>query len=75
MGWAKYYEDNMSIYIGRVAMIETTSCYCDRSENIRISTIKKRPLHISGKKTTFEKPRIAQMVPGRKGVNARLSCH
>ncbi len=32
MGWAKYYEDNMSIYIGRMAAREKTPVFCDRSQ-------------------------------------------
>lgn len=27
MGWAKYYEDNMSIYVGRMVMKESIPSY------------------------------------------------
>ena len=30
MGWAKYYEDNMSIHIGRMAVREVTPVFYER---------------------------------------------
>ena len=32
MGWAKYYEDNMSIYIGRMAVREVTPVFYEKPE-------------------------------------------
>ena len=36
MGWAKYCEDNMSIYIGRMALRDSVPAYSCRIENYRI---------------------------------------
>lgn len=41
MGWAKYCEDNMSIYIGRMAMKDTVPGYQIKDEN---RPVKKTPV-------------------------------
>ena len=40
MGWAKYYEDNMSIYIGRMTVREATPVFYERPEIIKDPVVK-----------------------------------
>ena len=70
MGWAKYYEDNMSIYIGRMAMREVTPLYCNRREKIKPSAVnfgsslcKMRNINKDD-----SKPEMLQKSSGRKGL-------
>ena len=70
MGWAKYYEDNMSIYVGRMAMREVTPvCCCNRLENVKPSANNPTPLRYEVKnKVCDDKPEMAQKPSGRKGL-------
>ena len=40
MGWAKYYEDNMSIYIGRMAVGEVSPVFYERPEAVKVPVVK-----------------------------------
>lgn len=40
MGWAKYYEDNMSIHIGRMAVREVTPVFYERPKVKMVSEVK-----------------------------------
>ena len=42
MGWAKYYEDNMSIYIGRMAVKDSAPMY--RVQPCEMEKVSSRPL-------------------------------
>ena len=57
MGWAKYYEDNISIYIGRMAVREETPVFQERPE------IKKAPVV----KTVFSEDRKKEIVAKKHG--------
>lgn len=39
MGWAKYYEDNMSIYIGRMAVREATPVFYEKPAIINLKVL------------------------------------
>lgn len=68
MGWAKYYEDNMSIYIGRMAMREVTPVYYNRRENTKPPENKPVPLRYDEKNKLDERPVMTQKSSGRKGL-------
>ena len=45
MGWAKYYEDNMSIYVGRMVMKESVTSY-----NVKVKPTHAVQIQIAQKK-------------------------
>lgn len=68
MGWAKYYEDNMSIYIGRMVMRETTPVYCEKHKSIKKPAIKLEPSRRKKGNIVIDSPRITQNLSERKGL-------
>ncbi len=63
MGWAKYYEDNVSIINDRFAMRETEQVHCYKVEVIKVQIVeKKKPI----KKAS--KPKKAEKDNSRKGL-------
>ena len=67
MGWAKYYEDNLSIYNGRMAMRGASPVIYERSV-IEVAAVK--AVAKGGKKIDYiaEKPVVAHKTKGRKGL-------
>lgn len=68
MGWAKYNEDNMSIYIGRMAVRDTNPVYFDRHENKKPSAIRLEPSRRKEGNNVIESPRMTRKASGRKGL-------
>lgn len=68
MGWAKYYEDNMSIHIGRMAMRDVTPACCNRRDNKKPSANKPAPLRYEVKNKVDEQLEMTQRSSGRKGL-------
>ena len=68
MGWAKYYEDNMSIYIGRMAAMEITPVFCDRSQIMNTPVAEAATLEDKKTYSVADKSGIAHKALGRKGL-------
>lgn len=68
MGWAKYYEDNMSIYVGRMAVRERNTVFYEKPEikkapEVKIAVSKDRQKDIKAKT-----PERVHKTLGRKGL-------
>ena len=68
MGWAKYYEDNMSIYVGRMAVREVTTVFYERPEVKKTPNIKMVIPEDRKKDIIAEKPGKVHKALGRKGL-------
>lgn len=68
MGWAKYHEDNMSIYIGRMALREVTPVFYERPEVNKESNIKMVASEDRKKDIVDEKHGRVHKALGRKGL-------
>ena len=68
MGWAKYYEDNMSIYIGRMAAREITPVFCDRSQIMNTPVAEAATPEDKKTDGVADKSGIAHKALGRKGL-------
>ena len=68
MGWAKYYEDNMSIYIGRMAAREITPVFCDRSQIMNTPVAEAATPEDKKTDSVADKSGIAHKALGRKGL-------
>lgn len=67
MGWAKYYEDNISIYNGRMAVREVTSVFYERFEK-KVPEVKITVPKDIQKDIVAEKPERVHKALGRKGL-------
>ena len=68
MGWAKYYEDNMSIYIGRMAVGEVSPVFYERPEAVKVPVVKAVATEEKKKDIVAEKSGTAHKAMGRKGL-------
>ena len=70
MGWAKYYEDNMSIYIGRMTVRDTeaTPVFYERPEIIKDPVVKVVAAGNRKKDVVTEKDGWNYNRSGRKGL-------
>lgn len=68
MGWAKYYEDNMSIYIGRMAAREVSPIFYERPETVKGPVVKAADTEEKKKDNVAEKSEMAHKAMGRKGL-------
>ena len=68
MGWAKYYEDNMSIYIGRMAVREVSPVFYERPETVKGPVVKAAATEEKKKDIVAEKIETAHKAMGRKGL-------
>ena len=68
MGWAKYYEDNMSIYIGRMTVREATPVFYERPEIIKDPVVKVVAAGNRKKDVVTEKDGWNHNRSGRKGL-------
>lgn len=66
MGWAKYYEDNISINIGRMAVREVTSVFYERTEVKKAPEVKLVIPNERKKDIVAEKTGRVHKVMGRK---------
>ena len=64
MGWAKYYEDNVSIYIGRMATADSVPLYRMQPCVIK-SAVKKTPVVLKPNCNKVDKPKNQN---GRRGL-------
>lgn len=67
MGWAKYCEDNMSIYIGRMAVKEVSPVFYEKPEAVKIPVVKAPATEEKKRDIVAEKPGMAHKA-GRKGL-------
>lgn len=69
MGWAKYYEDNMSIYIGRMAVKDSTSMYrahpCEIKRAVEKASVVVKP--------NYDKVNRPKNQNGRRGLELTFS--
>lgn len=68
MGWAKYYEDNMSIYIGRMAVREIAPVFYERPETVKVPVVKAVAVEEKKKDIAAGKSEMAHKAMGRKGL-------
>lgn len=68
MGWAKYYEDNISIYIGRMAVREASPVFYKRPEPFKEPVVKAVVTEEKKKDIVTEKIETAHKAMGRKGL-------
>ena len=67
MGWAKYYEDNMSIYIGRIMAREVPHVFYERPETVKLPVVKTAAKE-EKKDIVAEKSEMVHNAMGRKGL-------
>lgn len=71
MGWAKYYEDNVSICIGRMAIKDSFHAIHNQVNNFKTSEIK-REVRVypvaEGKAGVLKTPSKEVMITGRRGL-------
>ena len=68
MGWAKYYEDNMSIYIGRMAVREVSPVFYERPETVKGPVVKAAATEEKKKDIVAENSEMTHKAMGRKGL-------
>ena len=68
MGWAKYYEDNISIYIGRMAVREVSPVFCEGPETVKGPVVKAAATEEKKKVIVAKKTEKAHKATGRKGL-------
>lgn len=68
MGWAKYYEDNISIHIGRMAVREVMPVFYERPEVKKAHEVKRVFSDERKKDLVAEKPGRVHKARGRKGL-------
>ena len=68
MGWAKYYEDNMSIYVGRMEVREVSPVFYERPEAVKVPVIKEAVSEGKKADIVVEKPGMDHRNFNRKGL-------
>ena len=62
MGWAKYYEDNISIYIGRMAVREVSPVFYERPETVKGPVVKAAATEEKKKDIVAENSEMTQIL-------------
>ena len=68
MGWAKYYEVNMSIYIGRMEVRKVSPVFYERHETVKAPVVKTAATEEKKKNIEAEKTEQTRTSMGRKGL-------
>ena len=74
MGFAKYHEDNVSIYVGRMIMRDEFPTYCKENEKNQMKRVFRNEVVYRAANLPITKIEINHTETGRRGLELRFDC-